>query len=91
MRADGAALRKILVLLRRASVYRLHEGGGIRNRTEDAPLHFDHLDRRLMVSQISRAAAVRQQQAFETAIVRFPHRGMDAYVGRDTAEHPNPR
>src|SRR5262249_36934568 len=32
MRADGAALRKILVLLRRASVYRLHEGGGIRNR-----------------------------------------------------------
>ena len=43
-----------------------------------------------MVSEICRAAAVRQKQTFETPIVSFAHRGVHAHVGGDACEYDIP-
>src|SRR5271154_3252333 len=40
-----------------------------------------------MITEVSRAAAIRQQQAFKAAIVGLAHRGVHAHVGGDAGEH----
>ena len=40
-----------------------------------------------MVSYVRRRAAVREEQAFIAAIIRVPHGGVHAHVGRDPREH----
>ena len=53
------------------------------DRAEYAALHLDHLQRSQVIAVIGRGAAVFEQHAFEAAIVRLAHGGMDADVGRD--------
>ena len=51
-----------------------------------AALHLDHVQRRRVVAGIGGAAAIRQQQAFEAAIVGVPHRRVDADIGGDAGQ-----
>ena len=55
-------------------------------RAENATLHGDHLQRRQVVAVVGGRGAVRQQQAFEAAVVGVAHRGVDADVGRDAGQ-----
>ena len=63
------------------------ERGAVGDRAEHAALHRHHLDRRVMVALVGGAAAIRQQQALETAVVGFAHGGVHAHVGGDAAQH----
>src|SRR6185369_9178530 len=54
---------------------------------EHAALHQHHVERSVVIALIGRAAAVREDGAFEAAIVRFAHRRVDADIGRDARQH----
>ena len=58
----------------------------IRDCTENAALHLDHLERMVVISLVGRPAAILEQQAFETAVVRLAHRGVHADIGGDAGE-----
>jgi hypothetical protein len=61
----------------------INKGFRIGDGSEDAPLHFDHLERGKIVAIVGRTGAVRKQQTFETAVIRIAHSGMNADIGRD--------
>ena len=54
---------------------------------EDAALHLDHLDRRQMVADVGRRAAVGDKQALVAQIVGVAHGGVHADVGGDAGQH----
>src|SRR5207302_4717378 len=58
-----------------------HESIGIGDRAENASLHFNHLNRGLVISAIGGSGAIRQQQTLEPAIVGFAHGCVDTHVG----------
>src|SRR6266853_5710806 len=57
------------------------------HRSEDATLHLDHLQGSKMIAVVGRAAAILQQHAFESAVVRLAHGGVDADIRGDAGEH----
>src|SRR5207248_544037 len=73
--------RRWVVAFRRRSRNRSDKGIRGRDRAEHAALHLDHLQRMLVVALVGRAAAIVQQYAFEAAVVRLAHGGVDADVG----------
>src|SRR5258707_4147066 len=57
------------------------------HRSEDATLHLDHLQGSEVIAVVGRAAAILQQHAFESPVVRLAHGGVDADIRGDAGEH----
>src|SRR5205085_10093215 len=74
-------------MVRYRSIERGDQRAARAHRAEYAALHLDHLEGGQMIAVVGRAAAILEQHAFEAAIVRLAHGGVDANVGGDAGEN----